>query len=1399
MNRGKEYQVALVITGDGKGGVKAIRANQEELDKLTQAQEKGKQKTQQYGKAHKDTEKDVSKFGKTVERGATIVAAAAAAATAALTAMFNVRARAVEADVNTAQMLDISTQSLQGQAYAASFLGIETQKYADILRDTTVRVQEFAAMGTGAAADFFELMNIEVAEFANLKPDELMRRIGEELKDLNQNERIMFLDQLGSQDAVLLGNVITQMGELEAEAVALGIALDDVDSQMLADSVAAMTRVEGVVTGAMNQISVGLAPVVSDLAGRFFDVALESGGIGDATERAMDIVVRALGVPANSLQRWQQVLLSIKLGFLEVGAAGAEAMTANAEATAEALNFYLIPFGDAVSWLTDKFAWLLEAASAVGGPIGRSLEEAAVGLRSFSATMSSIEIDSSEVIGFAEEMRASAIAARADLDALMAEPPAADQLVAWLEEAREKAEALAAATVAENEARRDAPSAISPITDATAKLVEQMEFENRIMGMNNLDRQIETNLRKLGINATREQRDAVRELTIARYNHEKAMKAEEEQAKLTGQIQENQIRNIQKAYGDFIYSFLSDGKLEFDEFFEYIGDGWIRTISEMGSAKLTSAMLSSGASGFDAVFGQSFSSLSDSIISKFATNSGLSDIFSGLGFGGDAIQAGADWSTGMPVASQGGFNSTQLLNGLKDMGLNIGAGFAGGFAGNELGEALFGKEAESAIGQSIGTAIGTYLGGPLGAFIGSSLGSMVDVMTGGDGKVRQNAGFLVGPTPGADPSRTFDVDPFSSGLQIQGFARRAERAQAMEVIETFRGVHDVVFGLIEELNGKLDTSKATFAGLDEEATAGSSGTFMGRGGNGQLAGDIMAQINMFVAQLADHASGLDDELLAAIRSAGSAEEAISLLSIAVVEQAASSEQAAAMAEEAATVAEKLAQAEEDLLTGRIDATRKMSTELAAIRSLRTAMSMDIYSAMGATPLRSINATVTEQIRHIEEQRQLLIRNHEQEMSAELQLHEARMQSAQSLSDFADSLRLGDMSSLSGADQLALAEQRWEETLAAAQGGDMNAVARLQQVAQAFAEESQYMNASGSAHVSVMDRILNGLDSVAGVMAASEYDPAAANQALIQELQALDQQLSQIAIGVNDSIISELQNINVTLSELSPDIQDSLTGAISQWVTASNPSANGIIEALSGIRSGIDVLPPEIAQYLSSVMSAFLQANGNQQRTVEDYATGSLTQNAGRQALIDQGFNLDYSADQISSHVAAFGAIGSGDFEAEVAAIRQLHADAVALGIGSAQIADNIGGTQQGIYDALIAAGIDPTGFANGGIARGPRSGYLELLHDTEAVIPLPDGRSVPVTMSGSANDAVVSELRRVREDNARLNQTMEDIRKDMRSGMIFSAQQRAEILAAEQEVANQVKRTGTGGSRGRIG
>jgi hypothetical protein len=50
--------------------------------------------------------------------------------------------------------------------------------------------------------------------------------------------------------------------------------------------------------------------------------------------------------------------------------------------------------------------------------------------------------------------------------------------------------------------------------------------------------------------------------------------------------------------------------------------------------------------------------------------------------------------------------------------------------------------------------------------------------------------------------------------------------------------------------------------------------------------------------------------------------------------------------------------------------------------------------------------------------------------------------------------------------------------------------------------------------------------------------------------------------------------------------------------------------------------------------------------------------------------------------------------------------------------------------ALAEAIRQPGGYQYGGIASGPESGYQAMLHGTEAVIPLPNGKTIPVEMPG---------------------------------------------------------------------
>lgn len=76
--------------------------------------------------------------------------------------------------------------------------------------------------------------------------------------------------------------------------------------------------------------------------------------------------------------------------------------------------------------------------------------------------------------------------------------------------------------------------------------------------------------------------------------------------------------------------------------------------------------------------------------------------------------------------------------------------------------------------------------------------------------------------------------------------------------------------------------------------------------------------------------------------------------------------------------------------------------------------------------------------------------------------------------------------------------------------------------------------------------------------------------------------------------------------------------------------------------------------------------------------------------------------------------------------------AISSALGSTDIFKTIG-TFLGFADGGIhSRGRRMGGYSTGGIAKGAKSGYPAMLHGTEAIVPLPNGKSIPVHMKGGA-------------------------------------------------------------------
>ncbi len=99
----------------------------------------------------------------------------------------------------------------------------------------------------------------------------------------------------------------------------------------------------------------------------------------------------------------------------------------------------------------------------------------------------------------------------------------------------------------------------------------------------------------------------------------------------------------------------------------------------------------------------------------------------------------------------------------------------------------------------------------------------------------------------------------------------------------------------------------------------------------------------------------------------------------------------------------------------------------------------------------------------------------------------------------------------------------------------------------------------------------------------------------------------------------------------------------------------------------------------------------------------------------------------------------------------------------------------------------PLGYAGGGVAKGPNTGYPAILHGTEAVVPLPNGKDIPVSFKGGrGGDSQQNNVTVNVSVNNEGNSTTESSRSDS-----DNAQQLGTLvsIAVQKELQNQ-KRPG---------
>ncbi|HWK53975.1 MAG TPA: hypothetical protein VNR18_06380, partial [Hyphomicrobiales bacterium] len=1106
-----EFETVLIIKGDDKGGITAVKATREELDKLDTAQEKGSKSSKKLGKEQNQAAKETRSFGEAVKSGVTALAQYAAAAAAATIAYVGYNTKHIQETDRLAKQLGISTQAFMAQSQAVKLAGLDQEGYADAIRDITVKVQELATVGKGAAEDFFAHTNANIQELARLAPDELLARIGEELRHLNRNERIMFLDQLGSDKAVALVDIIDRMDELEHEAIAVGAALSDIDAATVNLAAEGLDRVAMVAQGAGNQITAALAPIVSDLAERLVGVAVEAGGVEKAAVQMVDVTVQGLGIVADRVQDLLILQKRVELFWKSIGLTVLDVMASSGDSVANVLNYAK----RAVGAIAEVLAPIVDFAAKVGGPLGEDLEALSAILETFGEDSKTFSINASDIQGLADGLRGNVIETKRELQALLDTPPPSDRLPEWLAQVRAAAEAAATAEVEARKAQEASNTTTAHGSQVVADLVEQMEFENALLGKATVTQKVQTALRKLDATATQEQRMQVARLVTERHNAELATAKQTEREKELAKTRENQIENVQRYLDEGLYRALTDSAEDWGDYFDGIAKGYARLYTSMVSKNLVDAIFNGGSTNLSDILG----------ITKLAGGSGTG--------GGD---------TAGLLGSLGNIGST-----LGKIGSSVGKLFG---LGGTSGAALSSAQA-AALNLPASAAAGTGLMSTLGAVApwlagGALLYTAFDGFKGDDWQ-RSSVGFSVGDPAVVKPKYEYGTRTLSSGLELTLINRRGDQAASDSIAGVFEAIHDKVVEMVEEHGGKLDLSGAVLQGTHADYGVNTGNFFGLRGGENGLESEAALNplLASFTKQILEHVEGLDAEVQQALRNATG--DAASLMQ--------AFEDALTPSKEAAEAELEFQRRRKEGITSLVASYKDLT---AGVASLRAAITNDINTALGAYVLRPSGSDAESMLAAISVERQANLDAYQEEVAHLRELHalkvrqyEEQLALAEEIDRALHNTALSDLAPLSQAEKLDLAQKRFDELIAAGMTGDAEAGREAVTAREELLALARERFTGSQAFIDIYSRsetMLAQLGSVvASASAPGELDLSSANDKLYAASQSLLDKLGQVETGVNVELVKLLKMLGVKFDELPEELNALLPKDTAYWI------------------------------------------------------------------------------------------------------------------------------------------------------------------------------------------------------------------------------------------------------------
>ena len=253
-------------------------------------------------------------------------AAATAAGVAMTAALYTRQSEIIDALAKTSDALGVTTQELQAMHHIAELNGVSTEAMNKALKKMEVNLGAAARSG-GTAANALEDIGINIDELMQLSPDEQLEKLSAAIVNVeSQSKKASIANDVFGKSGLEMLKVMENIKNdgLDPTIGALedyGIAISRVDAAKVEQANDAFLEVQKTIEGISNQITIALAPYVTELASRFNDASSEAGGFGNQVENALRQAIHFAGQFADMMRGIHVVFKGVELAAYGLGTA----------------------------------------------------------------------------------------------------------------------------------------------------------------------------------------------------------------------------------------------------------------------------------------------------------------------------------------------------------------------------------------------------------------------------------------------------------------------------------------------------------------------------------------------------------------------------------------------------------------------------------------------------------------------------------------------------------------------------------------------------------------------------------------------------------------------------------------------------------------------------------------------------------------------------------------------------------------------------------------------------------------------------------------------------------------------------------------------------------------------